>query len=131
MGPKRAPLTLAALAVFFASVTNAHAHIHLCFDGEQPPVTIHGADVTDHSHFGDLQHDDEPSCHDDVDLDLDADGLAKSFKPDLPAVVPQNASAVAVGALASTAPITDAGDTTGTDPPHTRPPSRAPPSILL
>jgi len=131
---ERFPLNLAALAVFFASVTNAHAHMHLCFDGQQPPVTIHGAQADVHygdEHLGNQHESDQQNCHGDLDLDLDTDGLAKSFKPDLPAIAPHNACALAISTLVVVAPITSAGDATGTDPPHTRPPPRAPPSILL
>jgi hypothetical protein len=126
----------AGLAVLFASVSNAHAHIHLCFDGQQPPVTIHGAQDADHAHYGHEHHSnehesDEQNCHGDLDLDLDADGLAKSFKPDLSAILSPNPCVVAISALAIAAPITSEGNASGTDPPHTRPPSRAPPTILL
>jgi hypothetical protein len=127
---KRAPLAFAALAVFFSSVTNAHAHIHLCDDGEQPPVTIHGAQDTDHAHFGDLQHDDEPSCHDDVDVDLRGDGVAKSFKPDLPAVTSTIFFVLPAVVDTTEPPTLEPGTRRGPDPPHTRPPLRGPPLAL-
>ena len=35
---------IAAAAVLFAGLTNAHAHVHFCFDGQEPPTAIHLAD---------------------------------------------------------------------------------------
>jgi hypothetical protein len=125
---------LAALAVLFAGVTNAHSHVHFCFDGQEPPAAVHLVDVTDHhhdapghthgaEHRGGGQDDTD---HDDLDLDLPNQALAKAVKHDL----------TAIDALAWTLPIEAAprsalADSVDTPPaPRPRyalPPLRAPP----
>jgi hypothetical protein len=91
---------LAALAVLFAGVTNAHSHIHYCFDGQEPPAAVHLVDVTDHHHdvpghshearghsHDAPGHADDDADHDDLDLDLPNQvSLAKVIKYDLPAI---------------------------------------------
>ena len=126
------PVTACLAAVLLGASLPAQQPPSLA--GRQPPVTIHGAQADVHygdEHHGNQHESDQQNCHGDLDLDLDTDGLAKSFKPDLPAIAPHNACALAISTLVVVAPITSAGDATGTDPPHTRPPPRAPPSILL
>ncbi len=93
---------LAAFALLFAGLTNAHAHVHYCFDGQEPPASVHLADSLDHhhdvglSHGGghdtghdhhdhDLDHG-QGGEHDDLDLDLPNQALAKTVKHDLPAI---------------------------------------------
>lgn len=98
---KRWPIVLAALGVLFAGLTSAHAHVHLCFDGQEPPASVHGAfgDHARHAHHA-FQPDQD---HDDLDIDLQDQALTKSFKPDLPAVAP---SALCVLPLAERAQVT-------------------------
>jgi hypothetical protein len=122
---RRYTLKLAALAVLFASITNAHAHVHLCFDGQEAPASVH----TGHD-GGQAHHGDEQGNHDDVDVDLRGDGVAKSFKPDLPAITPSIVFVLpAVVDVAE--PLTlEPGTRRGPDPPHTRPLLRAPPLTL-
>ena len=89
---------LAALAVLFAGVTNAHSHVHYCFDGQEPPAAVHLVDVTNHhhdapghshdapGHVHDAEHSDD-AHHEDLDLDLpNQASLAKAVKYDLPAI---------------------------------------------
>ena len=76
---------LAGLAVLFAGLTNAHGHVHYCFDGQEPPAAVHLADSTDHDH--ELPGHDGGTEHDDLDLDLPNQALAKAVKHDLPAIV--------------------------------------------
>jgi hypothetical protein len=75
---------LTAIAVLFAGLTNAHSHVHYCFDGQEPPASIHLVDSTDHDH--ELPgHSDGPE-HDDLDLDVPNQALGKACKHDLPAI---------------------------------------------
>jgi hypothetical protein len=62
---------LALLAFAFGRLTGAH--LHLCFDGSEPPLTLHTADSAhvDH-HAGDSSH------HEDMDVEPLGDLLAKS-----------------------------------------------------
>ena len=75
---------LAALGLLFAGLTNAHSHIHYCFDGQEPPAAVHITDSTDHHH--EVPGHDDGYDHDDLDLDLPNQALAKVFKHDLPAI---------------------------------------------
>ncbi len=113
---------LAALAVLVAGITNAHAHVHLCFDGHEPPTAVYLSDGADHVH--DLE---DTACSGDVDVDLQNQVLAKTVKHDLLAIEPlivwmlafepHAASPLPVSAQARPVPA----------PPYTRPPLRAPP----
>jgi hypothetical protein len=75
---------LAALAVLFAGLTNAHSHVHYCFDGQEPPASVHLVDATDHDH--ELPGHSDGAEHDDLDLDVPNQALAKAVKYDLPAI---------------------------------------------
>jgi hypothetical protein len=52
-------------------------HLHLCFDGSEPPVSLHAVDMPDH-------HGEEEFEHDDKDIGLPEMTFAKvmSFLPD-------------------------------------------------
>jgi hypothetical protein len=75
---------LAALALLFAGLTNAHSHVHYCFDGQEPPASVHLVDSTDHDH--ELPGHSDGAEHDDLDLDVPNQALAKAVKHDLPAI---------------------------------------------
>ena len=76
---------LAGFALLFAGLTNAHSHVHYCFDGQEPPAAVHLADSADHDH--ELPgHDEDGAEHDDLDLDVPNQALAKAVKYDLPAI---------------------------------------------
>jgi hypothetical protein len=132
------PIWLTATALLFAGVTNAHSHVHYCFDGQAPRAVMHHVDGLDHTHAAravhahaaDSAHDDHASDlgdHDDVDLDVPNNALAKTVKHELPAVVaallwtadPAPASSAVCALVASAAPAPD--------PRYSRPPLRAPP----
>jgi hypothetical protein len=83
MSSKRWPAVLCALTVFVASLGSVHAHVHLCFDGQEPPASIHAADAGEHHDHHDFERDAE---HDDLDVDLKGQALLKSFGQDLLAV---------------------------------------------
>jgi hypothetical protein len=76
---------LAAIAVLFAGLTNAHSHVHYCFDGQEAPASVHLVDGIDHHHEVPSRHDDADD-HDDLDLDVPNQALAKNVKHDLPAI---------------------------------------------
>lgn len=115
---------LAALAVLFAGLTNAHGHVHYCFDGQEPPAAVHLVDSTDHDH--ELPGHDDGTDHDDLDLDLPNQALAKAVKHDLPAIV-----AVAWGAGVDSLPggaLAESVDTPAApNPRYALPQLRAPP----
>jgi hypothetical protein len=75
---------LAGLALLFAGLTNAHSHVHYCFDGQEPPASVHIVNSTDHEH--ELPGHDDGDEHDDLDLDVPNQALAKVVKHDLPAI---------------------------------------------
>lgn len=69
------------LCVILISARVGGAHLHLCFDGQEPPVSMHLADETFDHH--------QPTytaAHHDEDISLVADAVAKSTKSkiDLP-----------------------------------------------
>jgi hypothetical protein len=117
---------LAALAVLFAGVTNAHSHIHYCFDGQEPPAAVHLVDSSDHEHELPGHHSDDGTEHDDLDLDVPNQALAKAVKHDLPAIhvlvwtMPSESSPT--GSMADNVDAPPAPD-----PRYSLPPLRAPP----
>ncbi len=76
---------LAAVAVLFAGLTNAHSHVHYCFDGQEPPASVHLVDGPEHDHELPGHHDGAEE-HDDLDVDVPNQALAKAVKYDLPAI---------------------------------------------
>ncbi len=81
MGPARhyrfAAILVACIA--FLSLRLVGEHLHFCFDGSEPPVSVHGDD-------GDVHHADlgMASPHDDADVDL----MIAVFKGTADAVLP-------------------------------------------
>jgi hypothetical protein len=112
-----------AVAVLFAGVTNAHAHVHLCFDGSEPPASVHLVDASNHldDHF---KHDGD---HDDLDLDVPNQALAKSVKYDLLALPPLSGWVHAVDAQRTYASIRQVEIAPWPPPLYSRPQLRAPP----
>jgi hypothetical protein len=115
-------LILALLAFAFGRLTGAH--LHLCFDGSEPPLTLHTADSAhvDH-HAGDSHH------HDDLDVEPIGDLLAKSAQLVMLAVF---AAAILLLALLAPPWRLATVDRESLRPPHPpprflRPPLRAPP----
>jgi hypothetical protein len=116
---------LAGLAVLFAGLTNAHSHVHYCFDGQEPPAAVHLVDSTDHEHEMPGQHgaDDE---HDDLDLDVPNQALSKAVKHDLPANIAV-AWATAIEALPGSALAESFDVPAAPNPRYALPQLRAPP----
>lgn len=115
---------LAALAVLFAGLTNAHSHVHYCFDGQEPPAAVHLVDGTEHEH--ELPGHSDGAEHDDLDLDVPNQALAKAVKHDLPAITPHILAtaleSLPGGALADAVEIPSASN-----PRYAHPQLRAPP----
>ena len=63
---------LVCLAV--AAMPPSWAHLHLCFDGGEPPSSMHMAHDAPH-------HDDDTSSHRDVDVKVAGDALVKKATP--------------------------------------------------
>ena len=76
---------LAGFALLFAGLTNAHSHVHYCFDGSEPAAAVHLVDSTAH-HHEEPGHSDDGIEHDDLDVDVPNQALAKAVKYDLPAI---------------------------------------------
>ena len=66
-----------AAALLFAGLTNAHAHVHYCFDGRAPAATVYYVDAHEHAHdfsvaahheaeADDAHHGDDSADHDDL-----------------------------------------------------------------
>lgn len=125
MSCNRWPSVLAALAVLLTGVTNAHAHVHLCFDGQEPPASVHGADGGHTHHEFESEGDHE---HDDLDVDLRDHALAKSFKPDLPAIAAPALRILPVSQRSAITAIAADGAGPPAARPFSRPYLRAPPS---
>ena len=115
---------LAAVAVLFAGVTNAHAHVHMCFDGQEPSASVHLVDGIDDLHG---VHGDQASQHDDVDVDLQDHAIAKTLKHDLAAVLPIVLLTIALERPAAQAPPVYETPPAAPDRPYSHPQLRAPP----
>ena len=116
---------LAGFALLFAGITNAHSHVHYCFDGQEPPAAVHVSDSADH-HHGTLGHHDDGKKHDDLDVDVQSQALAKVIKYDLPAI------SVVTLSIALDAPLGHTLEARVDSPPHpspryAQPQLRAPP----
>ena len=124
-----------AAALLFAGLTNAHAHVHYCFDGRGPAATVHYVDGHEHSHDlpdadhhdDDTHHGDEATDHDDLDLDVPNDALAKTLKYDLPALAAAPVWAVGVAREAGNSLAAFSDVPPAPDPPYSRPLLRGPP----
>jgi hypothetical protein len=141
---------LTGLAVLFAGLTNAHSHVHYCFDGQRE-TAAHPVDLLSHAHElpaahgHDSSHDDrhgasaehrgavsdtvshDDADHDDLDLDVPNDALAKSLKYDLPAIVAAIAWKTEPQPSLGAMPVSGPEIAPAPDPRYTRPPLRAPP----
>lgn len=124
MSVKRWALVLAAWAVLFSGLTSAHAHVHLCLDGQEPPAAVHLADGFNHHH----DHQAQTGDHEDVDLDLSNQALAKTFKYDfLPAIAPLTSWTPLLCSSTTAASLPDIVVEPRPAPEFSQPPSRAPP----
>jgi hypothetical protein len=117
---------LTGIAWLFAALTNAHGHVHYCFDGQEPPAAVHLVDSSHHEH--ELPgHDPSGTEHDDLDVDLPNQALAKACKHDAPPIAPVLAWTIAFDVPSRAAPIAYAATPPAPDPHFRHPPARAPP----
>lgn len=91
-------VSLCALAFLAASVLGTH--MHLCFDGQEPPSSLH---VLDGEHLD--HHAGEAQAHDDLDVDLLGEPLLKTFKLDLPVLALLAACFLLMPTRAATLPL--------------------------
>jgi hypothetical protein len=115
----------AAVALLFAGLTNAHAHVHYCFDGQEPPASVHLVDSMDHVHAIPGHHDDDAE-HNDLDVDVPNQALAKACKHDLPAIT-SHVSPVSFEPLAGNALATVTDHPAAPNPRYLYPQPRGPP----
>jgi hypothetical protein len=74
--------TLAFVALIVWLIASwSGAHGHLCFDGQEPPVTVHMEMLGDHPEHGSDEQ------HVDADVELSQPLLAKLTKIDLPLLI--------------------------------------------
>ena len=120
---QRWPSVLAITAVLFAGLTNAHAHVHLCLDGQEPPASVHVVDNSNHlhEHFGSTQG------HDDLDLDVPNEALAKTLKYDSPAIIATAIWTPVVATATLPPPVARSAPDPKPPPYFSRPPPRGPP----
>jgi hypothetical protein len=114
-------LVLALLAFAFGRLTGAH--LHMCFDGSEPPLSLHTSDGTHLEHHAGEEH-----HHDDVDVEPLGDLLAKNAQVVLLAVVAAGIWVIAL--IAPWRPVAIAAiESRPLRPPprFLRPPLRAPP----
>lgn len=60
------------LCIVFLAVRIGGAHLHLCFDGEEPPFSVHAGESTNHDEHDGIHHAD-------TDLNLLDSASAKTF----------------------------------------------------
>lgn len=118
------PLTF-CLALLLA-LRFGDAHLHLCFDGQEPAATMHVLDTgPEHSPAVSGTHVDE-------NIEMSADGLTKPSKLDIPPLLVAGFLALLlIFARPSVPGPRRVGGTLPSDPAGLRPPSRGPPSISL
>jgi len=121
--PRLAAVTL--LSVALPLVWIAGAHLHLCFDGLEAPVTLHqladgGAHLDDHS---------PEERHSDIDLEFDAN-LRRAPKNNIDALASAPTVALAAPGLQSTNFVRtrSAPSSVRSAPRFLQPPLRAPPA---
>lgn len=121
------PLLLWAVVLAVVVVRLADAHLHLCFDGQEAPTTVHIADASVHH---DQEHEDG-ATHADQDINPFLGTLVKSDDDSQPL------AAWIVGTLLTIelqppdqgVPAFDRDTPLTTDPPfYLRPPLRGPPA---
>jgi len=119
------PSVLAAWAILFSGLTNAHAHVHLCLDGQEPPASVHLAGGNHHAHDHSEHADDD---HDDVDVDVPNPAIAKTLKyDDLATLAPLSSWTLSFASPACASPSSDSDAAPRAPPPFSRPLLRAPP----
>lgn len=121
------PFLLWTVVFAVLAVRLADTHLHLCFDGQEAPTSVHLADASVHH---DLEHEESPA-HADQDIDPFIGTIVKSDDDAQPLF------ALIVGTLLTiellppdqAIPALDRETPLATDPPfYLRPPLRGPPA---
>jgi hypothetical protein len=106
----------------FIGVRLADAHLHLCLDGEEAPISLHTADLSIHD---DPHHQSED--HEDRDVEsIDAPPVKVQLGSD-PFLVPDTIQGVALIAQLMRTRVDSPSESPARPPPHLRPPLRGPP----
>lgn len=112
---------LCVLAILVAGLLGAH--LHLCFDGREPPTTLHVLDSEHLEHHAALEHE-----HRDLDVDPLGKPLAKTYKVQLLTPWLLLAALLLTLSRGSDAPALSTRVLPCPSPPRRwRPPSQAPP----
>lgn len=123
-------MVLWLLAIALLPVRMANAHLHLCMDGQQPPVALHVHDVA--THDGSQPHADDN--HNDRDVNLSATTtVAKSSLVDdglLPALLHVYVLATLLPPPSAVAPADVSVPSFHSAPLDGPPPARGPPAFL-
>lgn len=118
-----------SLALAFVVVRASDTHLHLCFDGQEPPATLHlgDASVHDDHHQGDHE---QGETHSDKDVDPFVGVLTKKAEPDLDgAIAVVVVLALLLPAVSDTVPLDfDSAPVLRDLSHHWRPPLRGPPA---
>jgi hypothetical protein len=122
---RRIPITwIFALSAILLATRLTNDHLHLCFDGSEPPITLHSIDDGDHPCPGDTE---------DRDTEVDLpDFTPVKAKPSLagePLIVP-TMWCLAIATREAQTPETSQPTPHPTAPDYLRPPTRAPPASL-
>lgn len=123
--PRSTCLLVWAVILTVLTVRASDTHLHLCFDGKEPPTSVHFAD-------GSVHHDDhhKDQNHADKDVDPFVGALAKTGDTDsglalLPATP---VSSVLMPVIRDTPAIQQDPPDIPPEPFHLRPPLRGPPA---
>lgn len=118
------------LCVFVVTLRLLGAHAHLCFDGREPPVTLHITDAID-AHHADEASSGLSASHDDLDVGVASDLLLKRIEASFDMVVLFTAFFLLLAFMPASrhAPVRrdDPPPAPAAALPHFRPPLRAPP----
>jgi hypothetical protein len=117
------------LCTIFLVIQSTDAHVHLCFDGQEPAVSIHienGHELNEHLTEVSLDH------HD-LDIDLGVNSSTKLPKVDLPVLALLFSVLLLVFDLRGTPPLARSRSTRFRyqSPAHFRPPLRGPPILSV
>lgn len=121
------PLLLWTVVLAVLAVRMSDTHLHLCFDGQEPPTSVHFADASVHH---DEEHDDG-STHADKDINPFIGTIVKSDDDTQPlfAVIVSTLLTIDLLPPDHGVPPLDRETPLATDPPfYLRPPLRGPPA---